>query len=493
MLLRRQGHGTLRSIAVDKGGEVHLAILDLSLDGLGLSVTILLHRHARDGQLGVHVLHRHRGGVSGGVHRPAGVLHAVHHRVVIGVVRLGKRERVCTGLVELHAGEVDRLAVLTCDRALRGPGLRMRVARQVIRHRQVAGSDLRLHVRRGSQRERELLVRALGAGDPLRYLWGQFVAGFRRVSVGKHQLVGFGQRAVGILLRDLTGDDTIACAGQILVTLLAAGQLIARGHLVCAGQLLHRVLVALAKSVHANRLVGLDGLRIAICQVEHVADLLLIDGTRLLEHRSLVRLPLWHGELKGKSRVLIARQAIGHHDLLRHLEARLAFVRHAHAGGAREQGVQVHGAQVGAGALRRDSLGLLVLGDTHTYPARLGLQAVGFALLGGPILVHASVSAVLEVHCVVCTHGFDIGPRQVAFNIGLAIRGLPRTLDPRERVVDVALCAKLAQTLHERARAHERRNAVIVRTSIGMDAAIVHNHLGERVVKQEALGSRDLL
>ena len=485
MLLRRQGHGTLRSIAVDKGGEVHLAILDLSLDGLGLSVTILLHRHARDGQLGVHVLHRHRGGVSGGVHRPAGVLHAVHHRVVIGVVRLGKRERVCTGLVELHAGEVDRLAVLTCDRALRGPGLRMRVARQVIRHRQVAGSDLRLHVRRGSQRERELLVRALGAGDLLRYLWGQFVAGFRRVSVGKHQLVGFGHRAVGILLRDLTG-DAIACVLQILVTLLAAGQLIARGHLVLAGQLLHRVIVTLGKAVHANRLVGLDSMGVAVLQIEHVAGLL--SGPSVLEHCSLVGLPIRHGELEGELCVLIARQAIGHDNLLRHLKARLAFVRHAHAGGAREQGVQVHVAQIGTGTFRRGPLGPLVLHDTHTYPARLGLQAIRFTLLGGPILVGTSVGAVLEVHLILAALGVIV-PGKVVVAVELAVGRLALALDPRERVVDVTLCAKLAQALHERARTHERRNTVIVRTSIGMDAVIVHNHL----VKQEALGRRDLL
>ena len=491
MLLRRQGHGTLRSIAVGKGGEVHLAILDLSLDGLGLSVTILLHRHARDGQLGVHVLHRHRGGVSGGVHRPAGVLHAVHHRVVIGVVRLGKRERVCTGLVELHAGEVDRLAVLTCDRVLRGPGLRMRVARQVIRHRQVAGSDLRLHVRRGSQRERELLVRALGAGDLLRYLWGQFVAGFRRVSVGEHQLVVFGQRAVEILRGNLAR-DAIAFFSQILVTLLAAGQLIARGHLALAGQLLHRVIVILAKAVHANRLVGLDGLRIAVRQVEHVADPPLARSPRLLEHCGLVRLPLGHGELEGELRVLIARQASEHVNLLRHLEARLAFVRHAHAGGAREQGIQVHVAQIGAGALRISDT-RLILRDAHTYPARLGLQAVGFARLGGPILVDTFVGAVLEVHRVAGTGGIDIAPRKITVIIGHAIRCLPHTLDPRERVVDVALCAKLAQALHKRARPRERRDTVIGRTSIGMDAVIVHNHLGERVVKQEALGRRDLL
>ena len=312
------------------------------------------------------------------------------------------------------------------------------------------------------------------------------------VGVREYQFVGVGQRAVGVLLRN-RAFDAVALAAQGVAALLALGQREAGRHLARAGQLLNRILVTLGETVHADRLAGRDGLLASVRQVEHIADLLLIGRARLLEDCSLIRLPLGHGELEGELRILIARQSIGHVNLLRHLEARLAFVRHAHAGGAREQGVQVHGAQVGAGALRRDSLGLLVLGDTHTYPARLGLQAVGFALLGGPILVHASVSAVLEVHCVVCTHGFDIGPRQVAFNIGLAIRGLPRTLDPRERVVDVALCAKLAQTLHERARAHERRNAVIVRTSIGMDAVIVHNHLGERVVKQEALGRRDLL
>ena len=74
VLLRRQGHGTLRSIAVGKGDEVHLAVLDLSLDGLGLSVTILLHRHACDSQLGILVLNLHRDGVGGIVHCPTGVL-----------------------------------------------------------------------------------------------------------------------------------------------------------------------------------------------------------------------------------------------------------------------------------------------------------------------------------------------------------------------------------------------------------------------------------
>ena len=313
------------------------------------------------------------------------------------------------------------------------------------------------------------------------------------VGVRERQLVGLGHRAVGVLLRDRAG-DAVALAAQGVAALLALGQREAGRHLVRTGQFLHRVGVVLGETVHADRLAVRDGLLAAVLEVEYFADLLLACGPRVLKHRGLVRLPRrrGHGELEGEPRVRFSRQARWHHDLLRHLEARLALVRYAHTGGARKQGIQVHVVQIGAGALRI-SVTRHVLGDTHTYPARLGLQAVGFALLGGPILVHASVSAVLEVHCVVCTHGFDIGPRQVAFNIGLAIRGLPRTLDPRERVVDVALCAKLAQTLHERARAHERRNAVIVRTSIGMDAVIVHNHLGERVVKQEALGRRDLL
>ena len=487
MLHRRQGHGTLRGIAVGKGGEVHLAVLDLRR--FALVIAVLFHRHACDSQLGILVLNLHRDGVGGIVHRPTGVLHAVHHRVVIGVVRLGKRERVCTGLVELHAGEVDRLAVLTRNRALRGPGLRMRVARQVIRHRQVAGSDLRLHVRRGSQRERELLVRALGAGDLLRYLRGQLVAGVRLVAVGEHQLVVFGQRAVGIL-RGNRARDAIAFFSQILVTLLAAGQLIARGHLVLAGQLLHRVIVTLGKAVHANRLVGLDSMGVAVLQIEHVAGLL--SGPSVLEHCSLVGLPLGHGELEGELRVLIARQVIGHVNLLRHLEARLAFVRHAHAGGAREQGVQIHVAQFGAGALRRDSLGLLVLRDAHTYPARLGLQAVGFALFGGPILVDTSIGAVLEMYLILAALGVIV-PGKVAVAVERPVGRLALALDPRERVVDVALCAKLAQALHKRARPHKRRDTVMGRASIGMDAVIVHNHLGERVVKQEALGRRDLL
>ena len=314
------------------------------------------------------------------------------------------------------------------------------------------------------------------------------------VGVREYQLVGVGQCAVGVLLCDRAG-DAVALAAQGVAALLALGQREAGRHLVRIGQLLHRVGVVLVETVHADRLAGRDGLLAAVRQVEHIADLLLACGPRVLKHCGLVRLPRrrGHGELEGELRVLIARQSLRHHDMLGHFEARLALVSHAHTGGTREQGIQVHVAQIGTGTFRRGPLGPLVLGDTHTYPARLGLQAVGFALLGGPILVHASVSAVLEAHCVVCTHGFDIGPRQVAVIIGLAIRGLPRTFDPRKRVVDVALCAKLAQTLHERARAHERRNAVIVRTSIGMDAVIVHNHLGERVVKQEALGSRDLL
>ena len=255
-LLRRQGHGTLRGIAVGKGGEVHLAVLDLRR--FALVIAVLFHRHACDSQLGILVLNLHRDGVGGIVHRPTGVLHTSRIRIVIFPVGLGERKCVVACLVEFHTGEVEGLTVLAGDLPLRGLGLRGCVTLQAA-SLQIAGGNLILRLRRGSQRERELLVRALGAGDLLRYLWGQFVAGFRRVSVGKHQLVGFGQRAVGILLRDLTG-DAIACVLQIRGTLLAAGQLIARGHLFCAGQLLHRVLVALAKTVHANRLVGLDGL-----------------------------------------------------------------------------------------------------------------------------------------------------------------------------------------------------------------------------------------
>ena len=364
----------------------------------------------------------------------------------------------------------------------------MLIARQSIRDFEVIVIDLLLRLFRGGQRERERLLRALNTGDLLRYLRGQFVASFRLVGVCEHQLVGFGQRAVGFLLLDLTG-DTIACAGQIRGTLLAAGQLIARGHLVCAGQLLHRVLVALAKTVHANRLVGLDSMGVAVLQIEHVAGLL--SGPSVLEHCSLVGLPLGHGELEGELRVLIARQAIGQGNLLRHLEARLAFVRHAHAGGTCEQGVQIHVVQIGAGALRI-SVTRHVLRDAHTYPARLGLQAIRFAFLGGPILVDTSVGAVLEVHLILAALGVIV-PGKVVVAVERPVGRLALALDPRERVVDVALCAKLAQALHERARAHERRNTVIGRTSIGMDAVIVHNHLGERVVKQEALGRRDLL
>ena len=175
--LRRQGHGTLRSIAVDKGGEVHLAVLDLSLDGLGLSVTILLHRHARDGQLGVLILDPYRDGIGRGVHRPAGVLHAVRCGIIISVVHLGERERVLARLVERHIREVDRLALVLDNLVLRGLGLRVRVARQVVRHTQVAGGDLLLCLFRGGQRERERLLRALNTGDLLRHLRGQLVAG----------------------------------------------------------------------------------------------------------------------------------------------------------------------------------------------------------------------------------------------------------------------------------------------------------------------------
>ena len=249
----------------------------------------------------------------------------------------------------------------------------------------------------------------------------------------------------------------------------------------------------LVETVHADRLAGRDGLLAAVLEVEHFADLLLACGPRVLKHCGLVRLPRrrGHGELEGELRVLIARQAIGHLDLLRHLEARLAFVRHAHAGGTCEQGVQIHVVQIGTGALRI-SVTRHVLRDVHTYPARLGLQAIRFAFLGGPILVDTSAGAVLEVHVILAALGVIV-PGKVVVAVERPVGRLALALDPRERVVDVALCAKLAQALHERARAHERRNAVIVRTSIGMDAVIVHNHLGERVVKQEALGRRDLL
>ena len=305
------------------------------------------------------------------------------------------------------------------------------------------------------------------------------------VGVREYQFVGVGQRAVGVLLRN-RAFDAVALAAQGVAALLALGQREAGRHLARAGQLLNRILVTLGETVHADRLAGRDGLLASVRQVEHIADLLLIGRARLLEDCSLIRLPLGHGELEGELRILIARQSIGHVNLLRHLEARLALVSHAHAGGARKQGIQVvHVAQISTGTFRLGPLGLLVLGDTHTYPARLGLQAVGFALLGGPILVDTSVGTVLEVHRVAGTGGIDIAPRQITVSIGHTIRGLPHTLDPRERVVDVALCAKLAQALHQRARAHKRRNAVIARTGIGMDAVIVHNHFGERVVEQE--------
>ena len=303
------------------------------------------------------------------------------------------------------------------------------------------------------------------------------------VGIREYQLVGFGQRAVGVLLRNRAG-DAVVLAAQGVAALLALGQREAGRHLVRIGQLLHRVLVTLGETVHADRLVGRDGLLAAVLEVEHFADLLLACGPRVLKHRGLVRLPRrrGHGELEGELRVLIARQAIGQGNLLRHLEARLAFVRHAHAGGTCEQGVQIHVVQIGTGALRI-SVTRHVLRDAHTYPARLGLQAIRFAFLGGPILVDTSVGAVLEVHLILAALGVIV-PGKVVVAVERPVGRLALALDPRERVVDVALCAKLAQTLHERARAHERRNAVIVRTSIGMDAVIVHNHLGERIVKQ---------
>ena len=86
-----------------------------------------------------------------------------------------------------------------------------------------------------------------------------------------------------------------------------------------------------------------------------------------------------------------------------------------------------------------------------------------------------------------------IVPGKIAVAVERPVGRLALALDPRERVVNVALCAKLAQALHERAHAHERRNAVINCTSIGVDAVIVHNHLDEPVIKQEAIGRRDLL
>ena len=313
------------------------------------------------------------------------------------------------------------------------------------------------------------------------------------VGVREYQLVGVGHRAVGFLLCDRAG-DAVALAARGVAALLALGQREAGRHLVRTGQLLHRVGVVLVETVHADRLVGRDGLLATVRQVEHIADPLLACGPRVLKHRGLVRLPRrrGHSELEGELRALIARQAIGHGNLLRHFEACLALVRHAHTGGTREQGIQVHVAQIGTGTFRRGSLGLLVLGDAHTYPARLGLQAIRLALLGGPILVDTSVGAVLEVHLILAALGVIV-PGKVVVAVELPVGRLALALDPRERVVDVTLCAKLAQALHERARAHERRNTVIGRTSIGMDAGIVHNHLGERVVKQEALGRRDLL
>ena len=96
------------------------------------------------------------------------------------------------------------------------------------------------------------------------------------------------------------------------------------------------------------------------------------------------------------------------------------------------------------------------------------------------------------MYLILATLGVIV-PGKVVVAVERPVGRLALALDPRERVVNVALCAKLAQALQERAHAHERRNAVIGRTSIGVDAVIVHNHLGERVVKQEALGRRDLL
>ena len=122
VLLRRQGHGTLRSIAVGKGGEVHLAFLDLKR--LALVIAVLFHRHACDSQLGILVLNLHRDGVGGIVHRPTSVLHTSRIRIVIFPVGLGERKRVVACLVECHVGEVEGLTVLAGDLPLRGLGLR---------------------------------------------------------------------------------------------------------------------------------------------------------------------------------------------------------------------------------------------------------------------------------------------------------------------------------------------------------------------------------
>ena len=184
------------------------------------------------------------------------------------------------------------------------------------------------------------------------------------VGVREYQLVGFGQRAVGVLLRNRAGDAG-ALAAQGVAALLALGQRVAGRHLIRTGQLLHRVGVVLVETIHADRLAGRDGLLAAVRQVEHIADLLLIGRARLLEDCSLIRLPIRHGELEGEPRIRFARQPLRHHDTLGHLEACLALVRHAHAGGAREQGVQVHATQIGAGALRI-SVTKHVLRDAHT-------------------------------------------------------------------------------------------------------------------------------
>ena len=192
------------------------------------------------------------------------------------------------------------------------------------------------------------------------------------VAVGEHQLVVFGQRAVGIL-RGNRARDAFVLAAQGVAALLATGQREAGRHLVCTGQLLctgqlpHLVLVTLGETVHADCLAVRDGLLAAVLEVEHIADLLLACGPRVLKHRGLVRLPRrrGHGELEGEPRVRFSRQARWHHDLLRHLEARLALVSHAHAGGAREQRVQILAVQVGAGALRI-SVTKHVLRDAHT-------------------------------------------------------------------------------------------------------------------------------
>ena len=59
----------------------------------------------------------------------------------------------------------------------------MLIARQSIRDCEGTVIDLLLRLRRGGQRERERLLRALNTGDLLRHLRGQLIAGSRLVAV----------------------------------------------------------------------------------------------------------------------------------------------------------------------------------------------------------------------------------------------------------------------------------------------------------------------